>query len=171
VRLDERRGWTSGAVALQNASVFAKCNAKCNTFQNVKNTIAKNAYACEQKKFFLNGMAFAFHTGIGKRKFSQERKRERNMAIFTRPSKLGGKPVEGHRIECQYNGKPFEGMVISQRKIEGKGNLLTVETANGFRSIYFEKASDITFYSVRRFKNTDDGYDAKRDRRLELYGI
>lgn len=93
------------------------------------------------------------------------------MAIFTRPSKLGGKPVDGHRIECQYNGKPFSGMVMSQRKIEGKGNLLTVETDRGIRSIYFEKATDITFYSVRPFQNTDDGYDAQRDRRLELYGI
>ena len=93
------------------------------------------------------------------------------MAIFIRPSKFGGKPVEGHRIECQYNDKPFAGMVLSQRKIEGKGNLLTVETNNGIRSIYFEKATDITFYSVRRFKNTDDGYDAARDRGLELYGV
>ena len=96
---------------------------------------------------------------------------DRKMAIFTRPSKLGGKPVEGHRIECRYNGKPFQGMVIGQRKIEGRGNLLTVETEKGVRSIYFEKACDVTFYSVRSFVNTDDGYDAARDRRLEKYGI
>jgi hypothetical protein len=99
------------------------------------------------------------------------------MAIFTRPSSQGGKNVVGHRVVCQYQGSKdpapitIDGMVKSQRKIEGKGNLLVVETAEGFRSIYFEKATDITFYSVRRFKNTDDGYDAHRDSRLELYGI
>jgi hypothetical protein len=99
------------------------------------------------------------------------------MAIFTRPSSQGGKNVVGHRVVCQYQGSKdpapitIDGMVKSQRKIEGKGNLLVVETAEGFRSIYFEKATDITFYSVRVVKSTDDGYDAQRDSRLELYGI
>lgn len=98
------------------------------------------------------------------------------MAIFTRPSSQGGKNVVGHRVVCQYQGSKdpapvtIDGMVKSQRKIEGKGNLLVVETVDGFRSIYFEKATDITFYSVHRFKNTDDGYDAWKDNNLVKYG-
>jgi hypothetical protein len=98
------------------------------------------------------------------------------MAIFTRPASQGGKNVIGHRIECYYQGskdtapKYIEGIVESQRKIEGKGNLLVIRTDDGFKSVYFERTINPTFYSVRTVRNTDDGYDALRDRRLELYG-
>lgn len=99
------------------------------------------------------------------------------MAIFTRPKAQGGRDVVGCRVVCTYQGSKdpspltIEGNVVSQRKIEGKGNLLTVETADGFRSIYFEKATNITFYSVRVAKNTDDGYDAWKDGMLTKYGM
>ena len=99
------------------------------------------------------------------------------MAIFTRPRSQGGVDVVGHRIVCQYQGKSdpapltIEGIVKSQRKIEGKGNLLVIETVDGFRSIYFEKATDVTFYSPRPVvHNTDDGYDAWKDNMLTRYG-
>lgn len=97
--------------------------------------------------------------------------------IFTRSKAQGGRDIVGHKIVCDYQGSKdhaplrIEGMVKSQRKIDGKGNLIVVETVDGFRSIYFEKAKNITFYSVRSFVNTDDGHDAQTDRRLELYGI
>lgn len=96
------------------------------------------------------------------------------MAIFTRPRANGGVDVVGHRIVCQYQGKSdpapltIEGVVQSQRKIEGKGNLLVVKTVDGFRSIYFEKATDVRFYSA--VQNTDDGYDAWKDSMLVKYG-
>jgi hypothetical protein len=98
------------------------------------------------------------------------------MAIFTRPKSEGGRDVVGHKIVCQYQGKSdpsplhIEGMVKSQRKIEGKGNLLVVETVDGFRSIYFEKATNVTFYSVRVVENSDDGYDAWKDGMVTRYG-
>lgn len=97
------------------------------------------------------------------------------MAIFTRPRSQGGVDVVGHRIECMYQGKDdpspisIEGIVQSQRKIEGKGNLLVIKTDDGYRSIYFEKATDVRFYRVRP-KNTDDGYDAWKDGMLVKYG-
>lgn len=97
--------------------------------------------------------------------------------IFTRPKSEGGRDVVGCKVVCTYQGAndpsplKIEGMVKSQRKIEGKGNLLVVETVDGFRSIYFEKAKDITFYSPRPMvKNTDDGYDAWKDNNLVKYG-
>ena len=99
------------------------------------------------------------------------------MAIFTRPKAQGGRNVVGCRIVCTYQGSndpaplTIEGMVKSQRKIEGKGNLLTVETADGFRSIYFEKANNVQFFApVVHRKNTDDGYDAWKDGMLTRYG-
>jgi hypothetical protein len=104
------------------------------------------------------------------------------MAIFTRPRANGGVDVVGTRIVCNYQGSKdpaplrIEGIVKSQRKIEGKGNLLVVETADGFRSIYFEKATDVTFTMVegdprrRVVRNTDDGYDAWKDNNLVKYG-
>jgi hypothetical protein len=98
------------------------------------------------------------------------------MAIFTRPASQGGKNVIGHRIECHYQSgkdstpKPIAGIVESQRKIDGKGNLLVIRTEHGFKSVYFERTINPTFYSVRTVRNTDDGYDALRDRRMELYG-
>jgi len=89
-----------------------------------------------------------------------------------------GRNVVGCKIVCTYQGSKdpapikIEGKVVSQRKIENKGNLLVVETADGFRSIYFEKATDIMFYAQpTKFHNTDDGYDAKKDARLVKYGI
>jgi hypothetical protein len=97
--------------------------------------------------------------------------------IFTRPKAQGGKNVVGCKIVCTYQGVKdpaplkIEGVVKSQRKIEGKGNLLVIETVDGFRSIYFEKAQDVVFYSVRpAFKNTDDGYDAWKDNQMVKYG-
>lgn len=73
------------------------------------------------------------------------------MAIFTKSRIHGGVDVVGTRIVCDYQGSKdhaplrIEGIVKGQRKIEGKGNLLTVETADGFRSIYFEKATNVQF--------------------------
>lgn len=93
------------------------------------------------------------------------------MAIFTRPKAQGGRDVVGCKITATYNDKPIEGMVVSQRKIEGRGNLLTIETSAGFKSIYFEKAVDVMFYVPREVCYSDDGYDAMKDRRLERYGI
>lgn len=94
------------------------------------------------------------------------------MAIFTRPKAQGGRDIVGCKVTATYNDKPIEGMVVSQRKIEGKGNLLTIETANGFKSVYFEKAVDVMFYAPRETVHySDDGYDAMRDRRLERYGV
>jgi hypothetical protein len=99
------------------------------------------------------------------------------MAIFTRPRAEGGRDVVGCKIVCNYQGSKdpaplkIEGMVKSQRKIEGKGNLLTIETVDGFRSIYFERATDVTFYSLRSVvDNSDDGYDAWKDNMLTRYG-
>ena len=89
-----------------------------------------------------------------------------------------GRNVVGCKIVCNYQGSKdpapikIEGKVVSQRKIENKGNLLVVETADGFRSIYFEKATDIMFYAqAAKFHNTDDGHDAQKDARLVKYGI
>lgn len=93
------------------------------------------------------------------------------MAIYTRPKAQGGRDVVGCKITATYNDKPIEGMVISQRKIEGKGNLLTIQTESGFKSVYFEKAVDVIFYVPRETHYSDDGYDAMRDRRLERYGV
>lgn len=100
------------------------------------------------------------------------------MAIFTRPRSEGGRDVVGCRIVCTYQGSKdpapltIEGMVKGQRKIEGKGNLLTIETADGFRSIYFEKATDVKFFvPVKPIRNTDDGYDAWKDGMLTRYGM
>ena len=88
-----------------------------------------------------------------------------------------GRNVVGCKIVCTYQGVKdpsplkIEGIVKSQRKIEGKGNLLVIETVDGFRSIYFEKAQDVMFYNVRpAFKNTDDGYDAWKDNQMVKYG-
>ena len=98
--------------------------------------------------------------------------------IFTRPKAQGGQNVVGCKIVCNYQGSKdpapikIEGKIVSQRKIENKGNLLVVETTDGFRSIYFEKATDIMFYAkAAKFHNTDDGYDAQRERKLTAYGI
>lgn len=97
--------------------------------------------------------------------------------ILTRPRAEGGRDVVGCKVVCTYQGSKdpaplkIEGTVKSQRKIEGKGNLLVVNTAEGFRSIYFEKATDVTFYVPRPvFQNTDDGYDAARDAYNMGYG-
>jgi len=100
------------------------------------------------------------------------------MAIFTRPKAQGGRDVVGCRIVCTYQGSKdpapltIEGMVKAQRKIEGKGNLLTVETADGFCSIYFEKATNVQFFApVVHRRNTDDGYDAWKDGMITRYGM
>jgi hypothetical protein len=100
------------------------------------------------------------------------------MAIFTHPKAQGGRNVVGCKVVCDYQGSKdpvavkIEGIVKSQRKIEGKGNLLTVETVDGFRSIYFEKAQNVTFYApVETVRNTDDGYDGYKDRMLTRYGM
>lgn len=89
-----------------------------------------------------------------------------------------GENVVGLKMVCQYQGSKdpapitLAGVVKSQRKIEGKGNLLTVETADGFRSFYFEKATDCRFTVPRReARNTDDGYDAWKDGMLTRYGM
>ena len=126
--------------------------------------------------FFL-GLAWGMHyTLASENDRKQSRKLGIEMAIFTRPKSQGGRDVVGHKIVCQYQGKsdpsplPIEGMVKSQRKIEGKGNLLVVETVDGFRSIYFEKATNVTFYSVRVVENSDDGYDAWKDGMVTRYG-
>lgn len=98
--------------------------------------------------------------------------------IFTRPKAQGGRDVVGCRIVCTYQGSKdpapltIEGMVKSQRKIEGKGNLLVVETTDGFRSIYFEKATNVKFIvPVKPRRNTDDGYDAWKDGMITRYGM
>ena len=59
---------------MQNATLFAKCNAKCNAYRNVKNTIAKNAYTCEQKNIFPNGTRSALYRG--RKESNLERKKE-----------------------------------------------------------------------------------------------
>lgn len=99
------------------------------------------------------------------------------MPIYTRPKAQGGRDVVGCKIVCTYQGSndpaplTIEGTVKAQRKIEGKGNLLTVETVDGFRSIYFEKATNVNFYApVVHRRNTDDGYDAWKDNMLVKYG-
>ena len=84
-----------------------------------------------------------------------------------------GYDIVGGTITTGYhNGKSYTGKVIAQRKIEGKGNLLTVETTDGVKSIYWEKTVDCIFrVSIPKPRNTDDGYDAMKDRRLERYGM
>jgi hypothetical protein len=84
-----------------------------------------------------------------------------------------GYDIVGGTITTGYhNGKTYTGKVIAQRKIAGKGNLLTVETADGVKSIYWEKTVDCVFRPiVPTFRNSDDGYDAAKDRRLERYGM
>jgi hypothetical protein len=88
-----------------------------------------------------------------------------------------GRNVVGLKIRCNYQGSKdpaplkIEGVVKNQRKIEGKGNLLVIETADGFRSIYFEKATDfVVFVPRERVRNSDDGYDAWKDGMLTRYG-
>lgn len=92
-------------------------------------------------------------------------------------TRKGGRNVVGCKIVCQYQGAKdpaplkIEGMVRSQRKIEGKGNLLVVKTDEGYRSIYFEKATDVVFSApVERVRYSDDGYDAARDAYNMGYG-
>lgn len=85
--------------------------------------------------------------------------------------KCAGYDVVGGSVTCTYNGKSYAGKVLSQRKTD-KGNLLVVETADGVKSIYWEKTVDCVFrVKVPPVRNSDDGYDAVRDRRLERYGI
>ena len=64
----------------------------------------------------------------------------------------------------------IDGKVVSYRKIDGKGTLIVVHTADGYRSIYMEKATGLRFM-LPRLKNTDDGYDALKDNRLTRYGM
>lgn len=98
------------------------------------------------------------------------------MAIFTSPARMGGRPVDGLKIECEYVGsngvtRRVVGIIKSQRKVEGKGNLFVVELeGGGFRSIYWEKASRIR-YSLPNVKcdgnrYTGEAYDAWKDRQL-----
>lgn len=84
-----------------------------------------------------------------------------------------GYDVVGGTIKATYhNGKVYTGKVVSQRKVEGKGNLLIIETSEGFKSIYWEKTTDCTFrVNAPAFKNSDDGYDAHKDRMMEKYGM
>lgn len=85
-----------------------------------------------------------------------------------------GFDVVGGTITTGYhNGKNYTGKVVSQRRIAGKGNLLTIETSEGIKSIYWEKTVDCKFSPIipREYRNSDDGYDAMKDRRLEMYGI
>lgn len=86
--------------------------------------------------------------------------------------KCNGLDVVGGLIKCVYNDKPLEGTVLSQKKVEGKGNLLTVKRNDGqVRTIYWEKAVDCTFRPLSpKFKSTDDGYDAWKDHQLTTYG-
>jgi hypothetical protein len=115
----------------------------------------------------------------------EKEKERKKMAIFTKPRVSGGVDVVGTRMVCDYQGSKdpaplhLEGIVKSQRKIEGKGNLLVVQTADGFRSIYFEKATNVRFTlepndprwdDVPRMRDTDDGYDRMRDSYNETYG-
>jgi len=112
------------------------------------------------------------------------------MAIFTKPRVMGGVDVVGTQITCDYQGSKdpaplrLEGIVKSQRKIENKGNLLVIKTDDGFRSIYFEKATNVHFSLLDddprkwasgllgsdREHDTDDGYDRMRDSYNERYG-
>lgn len=60
--------------------------------------------------------------------------------------------IVGSKIVCTYQGikdpapLKIKGTVRSKRNIEGKGNLLVVKTDDGYRSIYLEKAVDLTLY-------------------------
>lgn len=107
------------------------------------------------------------------------------MAIFTKPRVQGGVDVVGTRIICDYQGSKdpapvrLEGIVRSQRKIENKGNLLVIKTVDGFRSIYFERATNVHFTlepndprwdDIPQTTDTDDGYDRMRDSYNERYG-
>lgn len=87
--------------------------------------------------------------------------------------KCHGYDVVGGTIRTGYhNGKTYAGKVVAQRKIEGKGNLLTIETSDGIKSIYWEKTVDCIFRPlVPKTRNTDDGYDAYKDRMVTTYGM
>jgi hypothetical protein len=92
-------------------------------------------------------------------------------------TKKNGRDVVGCKIVCHYQGSNdpaavvIDGMVKSQRKIEGKGNLLLVETAKGYRSIYFEKATNVMFYAPRSCEPKDDNsYDQWKDNCLTERG-
>lgn len=88
----------------------------------------------------------------------------------------GGYDIVGLPMVCEYKGSKdpapitIDGKVVSYRKIDGKGTLIVVHTADGYRSIYMEKATGLRFM-IPRFKNTDDGYDALKDNRLTRYGM
>jgi|688.fasta_scaffold18251_13 hypothetical protein len=88
----------------------------------------------------------------------------------------GGYDIVGLPMVCEYQGSKdpapvsISGKVVSYRTITGKGTLIVVHTANGYRSIYMEKAIGLLF-TLPRFKSSDDGYDAAKDRRLERYGM
>lgn len=83
-----------------------------------------------------------------------------------------GCDIVGGTIATGYhNGKTYTGKVIAQRKIAGKGNLLTIETVDGMKSIYWEKTVDCKFSPIVKFKNSDDGYDAYKDGMMEKYGM
>lgn len=89
-----------------------------------------------------------------------------------------GRLVDGHRMIALYPGsdgtiRRIEGIVKSQRKIEGKGNLLVVELAEGgYRSLYWERCKTVQFYSVNPNpyycddEDTGEAYDAWKDRQL-----
>jgi hypothetical protein len=66
---------------MQNAALFAKCNAECNTCRNVNNTIAKNAYTCEQKNLFPNGTGSALYRD--RKESNLERKKKENENYLT----------------------------------------------------------------------------------------
>ncbi len=88
----------------------------------------------------------------------------------------GGYDIVGLPMVCEYKGSKdpapitISGKVASYRKIDGKGTLIVVHTADGYRSIYMEKATGLRFM-IPRFKRSDDGYDAAKDRRMERYGM
>jgi len=97
------------------------------------------------------------------------------MAIFTKPRAKGGVDVVGTKISCRYEGQAVEGIVKSQSKVEGEGNVLVVETTAGVASIVFEKATEVWFTLLdsdprKPIGNTDDGYDAMRDNYNTKYG-
>ena len=96
------------------------------------------------------------------------------MAIFTKPRVQGGVDVVGTQISCRYEGRLIEGIVKSQSKVEGEGNVFVVETNAGVTSVTFEKATETYFTLLdsdpRKPKNTDDGYDAMRDNYNTRYG-
>jgi hypothetical protein len=91
---------------LQNATLFAKCNAKCYSNGFVKYTIAKNAYTYCSKNIFPNGTVCAFIYGKKERgkkmKTSNTYRRHTQVFMGWQISFLSNGQVYNGKLDTRY---------------------------------------------------------------------